>query len=342
MANVQDIVKLAIDSYRGCGAAAKYSKADTQASLLEALRELNGGSTKFDARTMRSDKGHEIFSIVEEVIEVALNDYWTNNEQVNRLVEYRNIALGDEQEFYVKNDELLAVATISEGNTNVRRQRIEGGRSFTIPTQLRAIKVYEEMNRVLAGRVDFNHLIDMAVNSMAKDAYERQMLAWSAIDQNTKDAGGVPILGTTYYKTGTYSENVLLDLIADVEADTNETAVIYGTKKALRMIGSALTQVSSNMKDELYNQGYLGKFYGTDCVAMKQTHQLDGSMLLDDKTIYVMAASEKPVKYITNGDGLILQKDPTQNADLTYEWLYTERTGVGLVVNKKFGKYVMA
>ena len=31
----------------------------------------------------------------------------------NRLVEYRNIALGDEQEFYVKNDELLAVATIS-------------------------------------------------------------------------------------------------------------------------------------------------------------------------------------------------------------------------------------
>ena len=112
MANVQDIVKLAIDSYRGCGAAAKYSKADTQASLLEALRELNGGSTKFDARTMRSDKGNEIFAIVEEVIEVALNDYWTNNEQVNRLVEYRNIALGDEQEFYVKNDELLAVATI--------------------------------------------------------------------------------------------------------------------------------------------------------------------------------------------------------------------------------------
>lgn len=341
MAN-QDFVKLAIDAHRGIGEAAKYSRSDSQAALREALIDLNGGSTKFDARKMRSDKGAEIFALVEEVIQNELNDYWTNNEIVNRIVEYRNIALGDEQEFYVQDEELLAVATLSEGNTNIRRQRLEGGRSFTIPTELHGIKVYEELNRVLSGRVDFNHLIDMAVNSNAKDTYERQMKLWNQLDATSTDAAGNIILGSKYYptSTGSYVESTLLDLIAEVEADTNENAVLYGTKKAFRTMGAALTQDTSNdMRNEIYNQGYLGKFYGTDCIAMKQTHDLNGNMLLSDTTIYVVASSEKPVKYITEGEGIILQKDPMSNADLTYEWLYTERNGVGLVVNKKFGKY---
>lgn len=340
MAN-QDFVKLAVDAHRGIGEAAKYSKSDVQASLREALVEMCGG-TKLDARTMRS-KGAEVFSLIEEVIKIELNDYWTNNEIVNRIVDYRNLALGDSQEFYVEDNELLAVATISEGNTNIRRQRLDGGRAYILDTELRGIKVYEELNRVLSQRVDFNHLIDVAVNSMAKDAYERQMHAWLAIDNTTTDAIGNTVLGNTYYKkTGSFVDSTLLDLIADVEAETNETAVLYGTKKAFRTVGSSLTPLSDKMRDEMYNQGYLGKFYGTDCVVMRQTHDLSGKMLLDDSTIYVVASSEKPIKYVTEGEGLILQKDPMSNADLTYEWLYTERTGIGVVVNKKFGKYTFA
>ena len=76
---------------------------------------------------------------------------------------------------------------------------------------------------------------------------------------------------------------------------------------------------------------------------LRQTHKLNSTdMLLDDKTVYVMAANDKPIKYVTYGDGIILQKDPMQNADLTYEWLYTERTGVGMVINEVFGKYTFA
>lgn len=340
MADTKDFVKLACDAHRGIGEASKYSKTDMQAFLREQLLDLLGGSTKFDAKTMRRNgNAAKVYTLVEEVIQNELHDYWSNNEMVNRIVDYRNIALGDEQAFYIQDDELLSVATISEGNTNIRRQRLDGGRFCTIETEVQAIKIYEEMLRVLTGRVDFNHLIDVAVRSVAKNAYSRQMKAWNALNATTKDASGQLILGNTYFKTGSYTEDTLLDLIANVEADTNETAVIYGTKKALRTIGKALTQPSSAMRDEMNTMGYLGHFYGTECLELKQTHDEAGNMLLDDTTLYVVASSDKPIKYITEGSGMIDEKSPTDTADMTYEWFYYERNGVGIVVNKKFGKY---
>ena len=123
MANAQDFVKLAVDAHRGIGDAAKYSKSEVQGALRDFLVE-QFGSTKLDARALRNCDP-KTFALVEEVIQKELNDYWTNNEIVNRIVEYRNLALGDEQEFYVQEDELLAVASIAEGSTHIRRQRFD-------------------------------------------------------------------------------------------------------------------------------------------------------------------------------------------------------------------------
>lgn len=341
MASVNEIVKLALDARHGRGDAAKYSKADTQSALREAIIDLNGGSTKFDIKTMRSDAGAQIYAIVEQVIEKELNDYWTNNDIINRICEYRNLKLGDEQSFYLPDNSLFAVATISDGNTNIRRQRFEGGREVTVPTELRGIKLYEEFSRVASGRVDFNEMIDYALASMAKDAYERVMNAWNNIDYS--------VLGDTYALpnsttvVGAYQEDKLLDIIANVEAETNQTAVVYGSKKALRTIASSIAKDSEAGKNEMNNLGYIGKFYGTDVVALRQAHKGNSTdMILNDKTVYVMASNDKPIKYVTEGEGLILSKDPLTNADLTYEWLYTERTGVGVAVNEVFGKYTFA
>ena len=336
MATREDFVKLALDSRNNRGDATKYSKQDSQAALREALIEMNGGSTKIDARSMRSGRAAEMYAVVEEVIQTSINDYWTNNEIVNMIVDYRNIALGDVATFWIPDDDLFAVATVSEGNMGIRRQRLEGGRRVTVETQLRAVKIYEEMLRVMANRVDFNTLIDRAIDSMNKDAYERMIAAWAAI--------GATDLGEVYVPTvtGSYDEEQLLDLIAHVEAETGENAVIYGTKKALRNLAPATGYVASSAKEDLYTMGYFGKFYGTDCVCLRQSHKLNSTdFVLDDKTLYVMSASDKPVKYVTEGEGMVIAGDPYINGDLTYEWTYAERTGVAVVLNKKYGKYVM-
>lgn len=341
MANVQDIVKLAKDYRHGVGSASKYSKSDVQASLREALIELNGGSTKFDPRRARDGRIGEIYSVIEEVIKDELNDYWTNNDIVNRICDYRNAALGDELSFYVPDNSLFAVAAISEGNANIRRQRIMGGKTVTPPIQLRGVKIYEEFIRVLAGRVDFNDMIDRALSSMKKDAYEQVMNAWNTIDYTL--LGDAYVLPNATVVKGTYDESKLLDIIAHVEAETGAAATIYGTKKALRAIASSVAKDSESGKDEMNNLGYIGKFYGNDVIALQQAHKTNTTeFVLDDNSVYVLASDDKPIKYVTEGDPLIIQKDPLTNADLTYEWLYTERTGVGIVVNEVFGKYTFS
>lgn len=332
--NVQDVVKLALDSRHGVGEAAKFSKQDSQAALREALIEMNGGSTKFDRKTMRSARGAEIYAIIEEVIQKEENAYWENNDVVNRICEYRNLALGDQQQFYIPDKSFYAVADISEGNTGLRRQRLEGGTYLTVKTSLRGIKLYEEANRVLAGRVDFNDMIDRAVASIAKDNYERVMNAWNGI--------GTATLGSIYAptSTGSYSEGALLDVISHVEAETGIVPTLYGSKKALRTIAPAIATSSEAGKNEMNQFGYIGKFYGCDVIALTQAHKTNSTeFLLDDDTIYIMSSADKPIKYITEGEGIIEEKTGADNADLSYEWLYTERTGIAVVVNEVFGKY---
>lgn len=99
---------------------------------------------------------------------------------------------------------LLTVADIAEGTQGVRRQRLEAGQDITVNTQLRAVKVYEEVNRVMAGRIDFNDLVDTVGRSFTQYDLDSAYLAWTSMF--TK-------LDPVYTQSGSYNEDKLLDLI---------------------------------------------------------------------------------------------------------------------------------
>ena len=53
----------------------------------------------------------------------------------------------------------------------------------------------------------------------------------------------------------------------------------------------------------------------------------------------------KPIKFVYEGDPIVLMGDPMQNADLTQEYLYGEKYGLGLVLaggNAGIGRYKTA
>ena len=62
MAEIKDIVKLAVDSYKG--RVEKYSVADSQKLLKEALIKANGGSTILDYKKIRDGECPGLFSLV--------------------------------------------------------------------------------------------------------------------------------------------------------------------------------------------------------------------------------------------------------------------------------------
>lgn len=328
MAIDSNLIKLAVDGYKG-HVAGDYSVNDTQEALRKALVEVNGGSTKLDIKAIRDGRCNGVFAIIEELVNVIHEEGLKGDEFFMNMVEDRNLSLGDTNKFHIERECLFAVADIAEGTQGVRRQRIEAGQDITINTQLRAIKIYEELNRVLAGRIDFNKFVDLVGKSFTKQELDATYDAFVGMFKKLK---------APYTETGSFDEDKLLELIDHVEASTGETAVIVGTRKALRKIKTAV--VSDSAKEEMYAMGHFGRFNGTELVAVKQRHKSGtDDFILDDNVLYVFAGDTKPIKRVTEGDVTMLMGTPMNNADMSQEFLMMKRTGIAVIFDRDFGVY---
>lgn len=286
MADMKEIVKLAIDAYKGH--VEKYSVGQSQEALRQALVEANGGSTKLDYKAIRDGKCNGLFALIEEILSRTVVEGLTGDEFFNALVDFRNVAEGDQNIFIVEDSNLFVIDDVANGTQGIRRQRLGGSNEVSIPTTMKMVRIYEELNRVLAGRVDFNHFINVVAESFRQKMLNDIYSLWASA---TADEMG----GTAYFPTaGAYDENALLELIAHVEAAANgQKATIIGTKVALRNLMPSI--VSEGYKNDMYTMGYCGKFFGTDVVAMPQRHKVNSTeFVFDDKILTIVAGSDKP------------------------------------------------
>lgn len=311
MSDRENIVKIAVDGYYGV--VDTYSVRDSQDTVRKALIEANGGDTKLDVRRIRDGKCGELFAIIEEVLKQTEFDDLKQDDFFQAVVDYRNLAEGDMNEFVIQDSNVFVVDEIAKGTQGIRRQRIGGERTVSIPTTMKAVRFYEELNRVLAGKVDFNNLIAVLNKSFSKKVLQDIYDVWSNITAD--DIGGVE-----YYPTaGTYDEDVLLELIEHVEAAADgKPATIIGTKKAIRQLKESIQ--SDSAKEEIHKLGVYGTFFGTPVVVLPQRHKTGTkTFVFDDNVLHIIAGDDKFIKFVWEGDSLILPGDPTRNADLTQE-----------------------
>lgn len=337
MAEMNDIVRLAVDAYRGN--VEKYSVKQSQDTLRKALIEKNNGKTYLDYRDIRDGKCNGLFTLIEQILSVTVVEGLQGDEYFNNLVEFRNVAEGDSPVFTVADNNLFVIAEAADGTQGVRRQRLSGVTETTIPTTLKVARIYEEMNRVLSGRVDFNEMINKVAESINQKLLNDIYTLWTSATANQ-------LGGTTYFPTaGAYDEDTLLDLISHVEAAAGgKPATIIGTKKALRSIKESI--MSDGAKDEIHNMGYVGKFFGTPVVATPQRHKVGSTeFVMSDKVLTIVAGDDKPLKVVYEGDPIVMMGDPMNNADFTQEYLYGVKYGTGIVLagsNTGIGRYEMS
>lgn len=336
MSEIKDIVKVAVDAYRG--RVETYSTGQSQELLRQALIDANGGSTVLDYKKIRDGKCDGLFTLLEEILTRTVVEGLQGDEYFNTLVDFRNVAEGDKNIFVVEDSNLFVVDESADGTQGIRRQRLGGVSETSIPTSLKTVRIYEELNRVLSGRVDFNHFINKVAESFRIKLLNDIYTLWSGA--TAEQLGGV----TYYPEAGSYDEDALLDLISHVEAAAGgKTATIVGTKKAIRNLVPSI--VSDGAKDDLYNMGYFGKFYGTPVVVTPQRHKVDSTeFVMDDDVITIIAGDDKPIKVVYEGNPIVLMGDPMTNADFTQEYLYGEKYGMGIVLaggNAGIGRYEM-
>ena len=337
MTDMTKIARVAVDAYKGC--VKDYSIADSQSLITKALVEVNNGKTYLDYKDIRDGKCPELFSFLEVTLSATVVEGLQGDEYFNALCDFRNVAEGDQNVFSVEDSELFIVADTADGTQGVRRQRLGGVSETAIPTSLKTVRIYEELNRVLAGRVDFNHFINKVAESFRQKLLNDVYTLWTGA---TADQLG----GVTYFpEAGAYDEDELLDLISHVEAAAGgKAATIVGTKKALRALKDAID--SDAAKNDLYNFGYVGKFYGTPVVATPQRHKAGSTeFVMDDNILTIIAGDDKPIKVVYEGSPIVLMGDPMTNADFTQEYLYGEKYGMGIVLaggNSGIGRYELA
>jgi hypothetical protein len=327
---MNDVVKLAIDSYKG-KVSGNYSTTDSMEVLRQALIEANNGKASLDYRAIRDGECKKLFAIMEEIVTKTVIEGLPTSSPIFNFVDFRNKALGDQDSFVVGDSSLFTVADTAEGTQGVRRQRIVGGETVYVTPQLKTIKIYEELNRVLAGRININDLIDRVA---------RSFLLKTNQDIYTAFAGTYSKLVAPYQVSGTFTESKLTELIDHVEAATGMQAYILGSKQAVKKITGITGASADSALEDLYNVGYFGKVGTNSVIAMQNGHKAGTTnFILNDTDLHVVAGNDKFIKMVTEGDTLIIPGNPMDNADLSQEFLMAQRYNTGIVMSEVFGTY---
>ncbi len=321
---MKELVKLGVDLYKG--SLGTYSKEQANESLRQALIDLNGGKTKIDPKDFRRNKT-EIFEIIEVALDQLIND--VIDKQFNQFIDVRNLNWGDTAEFEVPNRDLFNVATVVNGNGNLRRQRLGDGQKVPVSVEPRAVKVYEELHRFLAGRIDWAEMVNRVAKSFEVKLAEE---IYSAIYDSYNT------LVAPYKVSGSFTEADLTTLIAHVEAATGQMVEIFGTKTALGKITSA--KESDKMKDALNSFGYYGSFKGTNMREIKQFHKINSdTFAINDSFLMVLPVGDiKIAKLAIEGEAIIDEFTNSQG-DMSKEYMFIKNYGLTVLSSAKYGIY---
>lgn len=326
-----EIIKLGIDLAQG-KLAAQYSVNDADTALRVGFNKLMGLSedaTKIDYKTFRKHKV-EIFEILEEVFDVVLEEGLRG--QLDDFVEYRNLALGDMNEFIVPANKVFRVSVISDGNGNLRRQRLIDGTKFSVDTDIYGVAIYEEFSRFMAGRIDWIGMVRDVAVSMAKDVEGK--IASAIMNHFTETGAEAPYRLTS---SGTVpTEKEIITMVKHVEAATGEKAVIYGSALALGQLDLRLTSEAD--KAARNTTGYYGKVGGVEVREIVNGHKAGTTdfIFADDFLLILPQTKDRMCKVVNEGVATI-EETARGNADMTKEYTMINKIGISIIASKVFG-----
>lgn len=332
MNQTKTLIRMAIDLANG-KPSTNYSATDAQETVRAALAELaafsidggKNGKMVIDRKTFRDNKS-QLFAILEEIINETLAEGLGN--QFDGFADYRSLNWGDENKFIVPASNMFKIALVSDGNGNIRRQRLVDGTDFSVGLDTYAIKIGEDFHRFLANRVDWSDLMAGIASSFQRHMTQR---IYKAVMASYGRYNG------TYHMSGNLTEDDLVELAMHIEARTGSKVAVYGTKLALRKLApSAVTEALLNARNEV---GYHTNIAGIPLREIEQSHEYgtDEFAIDNDMILVLPQDSDKMVKVVNEGDAIIQDQAGGQTADMMQEYFIATRFGVSIITSKVFG-----
>jgi len=322
------LIQLGIDLSKGT--TGNYSTEEANDKLRESLNKLMGSEDgKFNAKAFRKNK-IEIFEILEEVIDARVEEGL--KDQFEQFVDYRSVKFGDKLSFLPETDELFEVAEIAGGTNNLNRQRLTYGRPYQITTGWEGVKIYEELERFLAGYIDWVKLVDKVERSFKREITEKIFTAIKA---------AYNALSAPYRYGGAWDIDQFDTLVSHVESVSGLKPMVIGTRKAVRKAVPEF--ISDKMKDERNQDGYFKTIDGITFGIIPQAHKIGSTdFAIDEDFLLVLPnGDEKIVKFVMEGEALIEDGEGKTNADDTKEYSVRKKFGIGVEKTAKYGVYIL-
>lgn len=325
---IKDLV-VEIDS-ASQGMSTKYSQTDMETKLRGQFVELFGKENPSYLEIARNPNAGKFFEIMEETLEDATSRALTAQLP---FAEIRNTNWGDETRFYVENTDFFDVVTIATGNGNIRRQRLDG-KYFTIKTEAKGIKIFDNFKRFLAGRVNWAQMIEKVANSYVKHVRE---LTWTALYSSA------PVNGSSVFNINDgagFNIESAYTLAEHVQAENSNSEVVFmGTRQALRNMAPIIA--TDEAQKDLYELGYYKTAEGYTLIPVDQMHVKNTfDFLLSNKQIMCIPADVGAiVKILEEGTPIITDKGIQDTADMSIEHMFYKEVGVAVITGRKYGKY---
>lgn len=294
-------------------------------------------------RAIRANKDL-VFTLIEETIEEMIIAGWMENPFFMQFVDTKNLALGDENDFYVEDDSILSVSKVSGNHHNMIRQRLGAGRHFSVAGEWFGIKIYSDFERVLTGAEDWAAFVAKVAEAINRYLYD----ALYASLRGAKES-----LGANWVKSGaleTANKATLVKLCQDISYATGSEVTIFGARTALSSLtGMAdVNWAPENVKKEYYaNGGILGNWEGFACAEIGQglkrgagINSASVEYQLDTDRLYIIPTSvaNKFIKLVNYGETQVSQiTDKDTNRDMSYEYEVLYKMGINVILNTVFG-----
>jgi hypothetical protein len=304
----------------------KFSYSDLNETLRSELKEIAGTYALY----------RENMNTVFELIEQTVNEILPIRvmEQYGQFAEITSVAQGEKPVFKVR----ISAASRRRAKQFITKVGMAGvyevfkldGKQYEIQTTAFGGAAQISIEEFLDGRVDFADLLDVVMEGLDEAIYLEIEKALLGTIEHLGSANKADVDG--------FDATVMDKLIA--VADSYGKSTIYCTFEFAATMLPENNWASDAMKDQLWNNGYLGNYKGHNVIVLNQsfTDETNTTKVIEPGYAWIIptGANEKPVKIAFEGSTLV---DERKNADWSREIQVYKKLGVGALITNNICVY---
>lgn len=321
---------------------------DTIREMALKIFGLDEKASKRDRSRAYRDHGRQFFDVIEEVVDWTVTTGLRENEWFNALVNYRNLAEGDDNLFYSEHEEvILSIAKMGKRHHDTILQRLPVGKTYSLDTDLYGAAVGADIDRFLLGQEDWTKLVDAITRAFV-------VMIQDLILAEVYEAYKKLPVQTGFVNTGALGQATKADFDEVIEnvsvANGNAPVVIMGTLNGLAKLDNLIqvNWIAQSQKEAVAAMGRLGNYGPTQLIEIPQRfarNDVTKKMYKDDVLFIFAAGENKLVDMVDVGETLIDEITERGEAngriDDIMKYGVQREFGVATRIGKYFGQWTI-